>query len=94
MMTTIATGSIAERTHTETYIFFSFITSGFIFPIGLAWCWGDGWLSNIGFIDYGGAAVVHIMGGMAGFIGTYLIGPRIGLFKNDERLSYIKDDTL
>ena len=44
MMTAIAMCSIAERTNTDTYIFFSFVTSGFIFPIGLAWCWNDGWL--------------------------------------------------
>jgi len=35
----------------------------------------------MGFADHGGACVVHIMGGLAGFIGTYLIGPRVGLFK-------------
>ena len=94
MMATIATCSIAERTNTDTYIFFSFVTSGFIFPIGLAWCWNDGWLENLGFIDYGGASIVHIMGGLAGFMGTYLIGPRIGLFSNDEKFSYIMDDLL
>jgi len=94
MMATIATCSIAERTNTDTYIFFSFVTSGFIFPIGLAWCWNDGWLENLGFIDYGGASIVHIMGGLAGFMGTYLIGPRIGLFNNDEKFSYILDDLL
>lgn len=44
MMATIATCSIAERTNTDTYIFFSFVTSGFIFPVGLAWCWNNGWL--------------------------------------------------
>ena len=92
MMATIATCSIAERTNTDTYIFFSFVTSGFIFPIGVAWCWNDGWLVNIGFIDYGGASIVHIMGGLAGFMGTYLIGPRVGLFKSDDRLAYILDE--
>ena len=92
MMATIATCSIAERTNTDTYIFFSFVTSGFIFPIGVAWCWNDGWLVNIGFIDYGGASIAHIMGGLAGFMGTYLIGPRVGLFKNDDRLAYILDE--
>ena len=94
MMATIATCSIAERTNIDTYIFFSFVTSGFIFPIGLAWCWNDGWLQNLGFIDYGGASIVHIMGGLAGFIGTYLIGPRVGLFSTDDKLSYILDDQL
>ena len=94
MMATIATCSIAERTNTDTYIFFSFVTSGFIFPIGLAWCWNDGWLMNMGFIDYGGASIVHIMGGLAGFIGTYLIGPRVGLFSQDDNLAFILEDQL
>jgi len=34
------------------------------------------------------------MGGLAGFIGTYLIGPRVGLFNQDQKLAYILDDTL
>lgn len=46
----------------------------------------------MGFIDYGGASFVHTMGGLAGFIGTYIIGPREGLFKRDEKLAYILDD--
>mgnify|MGYP002631036062 FL=1 len=92
MMAAIATGAIAERTHTDTYIFYSFLNSGFIFPLGLAWCWNDGWLTNLGFLDYGGASIVHLMGGMSGFIGTYLIGPRIGLFKPDENMAYILND--
>lgn len=44
MMAQIATCSIAERTNIDNYLFFSFINSGFIFPVGLAWCWNDGWL--------------------------------------------------
>ena len=43
-MSVIATGSIGERVEIDRYIFFSFLTSGFIFPLGLAWCWNDGWL--------------------------------------------------
>ena len=88
----IATGSIGERIEIDRYIFFSFLTSAFIFPLGLAWCWNDGWLQNMGFIDYGGVAIVHIMGGLSGYVGTYLIGPRIGLFRPDKELSYINDD--
>jgi ammonium transporter, Amt family len=79
-MSVIATGSIGERVEIDRYIFFSFLTSGFIFPLGLAWCWNDGWLQNIGFIDFGGVALVHIMGGLSGCMGTIIIGPRIGLF--------------
>jgi len=93
-MAVIATGSIAERTNISTYIFFSFINSGFIFPVGLAWCWNDGWLQNIGFIDIGGAGIVHVMGGIAGFIGTLIIGPRIGLFHKDKKLEYVLEEDL
>jgi len=88
----IATGSIGERIEIDRYIFFSFLTSGFIFPLGLAWCWNDGWLQNLGFKDYGGVAIVHVMGGMSGLIGTYLIGPRIGLFHLEKDLNYIYSD--
>ena len=80
-MSVIATGSIGERVEIDRYIFFSFLTSGFIFPLGLAWCWNDGWLQNLGFKDYGGVSIVHVMGGLSGFVGTYIIGPRIGLYK-------------
>jgi len=79
-MSVIATGSIGERVKIDIYIFFSFLTSCFIFPLGLAWCWNDGWLQNIGFIDYGGVAIVHVMGGLSGYMGTLIIGPRVGLF--------------
>ena len=34
------------------------------------------------------------MGGLAGFLGTYLIGPRVGLCTQDDRLSFVLDDLL
>ena len=34
------------------------------------------------------------MGGLAGFIGTSIIGPRVGLFKPESKLAYINDDLL
>ena len=34
------------------------------------------------------------MGVLAGFVGTYLIGPREGLFKRDKKLSYILDEDI
>ena len=88
----IASGSIGERIEIDRYIFFSFLVAAFIFPLGLAWCWNDGWLQNYGFVDYGGVSIVHIMGGLSGYIGTYLIGPRIGLFHKDKELDFINDD--
>ena len=79
-MATISSGSIAERTSLDTIFFFTFMVSALIFPIAIAWTWEDGWLSNKGFIDFAGAGIVHLTGGITGFIGAYLCGPRIGLF--------------
>jgi ammonia channel protein AmtB len=78
----------------QTYLYFSFLTSSFIFPVGLAWCWNDGWLQNMNFKDSGGASIVHILGGLSGFMGTFLLGPRIGRFTPDTKLTYILDDEL
>ena len=36
----------------------------------------------MGFHDHGGAGVVHLTSGFAGMIGTYILGPRIGVFKD------------
>lgn len=76
-MSVVATGSIAERVDIGMYVFFAVVTSAFIFPVGLAWLWQDGWLANLGFVDHGGAALVHLMGGTAGFIGAWMMGPRL-----------------
>eukprot|EP00352_Strombidinopsis_acuminata_P006939 CAMPEP_0176372262 /NCGR_PEP_ID=MMETSP0126-20121128/25276_1 /TAXON_ID=141414 ORGANISM="Strombidinopsis acuminatum, Strain SPMC142" /NCGR_SAMPLE_ID=MMETSP0126 /ASSEMBLY_ACC=CAM_ASM_000229 /LENGTH=70 /DNA_ID=CAMNT_0017732051 /DNA_START=485 /DNA_END=697 /DNA_ORIENTATION=- len=62
------------------------LMTGLIFPFASNWIWGGGWLSNIGFIDYAGSAGVHLLGGSAGLIGTILLGPRYGFFKQNADL--------
>lgn len=34
------------------------------------------------------------MGGVAGFVGTLLIGPRIGLFRKDTDMAFVLDEEL
>jgi ammonia channel protein AmtB len=46
----------------------------------------------MGYKDYGGAGVVHLTAGVAGFVGTYLIGPRSGLFRREPSIEYILDE--
>lgn len=41
---TLVSGSLAERTKIPAYIGFTFIMSTFVYPIVVAWCWGNGWL--------------------------------------------------
>lgn len=85
----ITSGSIAERTQFSAYLVFSFFLSGFVYPIVVHWVWSpSGWLCptsgsllfGSGAIDFAGSGVVHLIGGIAGFWGSLIEGPRIGRF--------------
>ncbi|MBL4724268.1 MAG: ammonium transporter [Lutibacter sp.] len=78
---TIVSGAVAGRTKFSTYIIFSFILTVVIYPISGHWVWqGEGWLTNLGFIDFAGSTVVHSVGGWAALVAAILIGPRIGKY--------------
>jgi len=51
-----------------------------IYPVASSWVLGDGWLQRIGFHDAAGAGYIHMLGGVCGFVGTSLLGPRSGIF--------------
>jgi Amt family ammonium transporter len=55
--------------------------TGIIYPIIVAWTWGGGWLTVMGFIDFAGSGVVHLTGGIAGLAGAVICGPRLGKFE-------------
>lgn len=78
--TTIVSGAIAERAYLDTYIVFTMIYTGIIYPMASGWAWGGGWLSDIGYHDFSGSGIVHLLGGTAGLVGTIILGPRIGNF--------------
>ena len=44
---------------------------------------GKGWLNNLGYKDFAGSGIVHLLGGTCALVGCYLIGPRKGRFKID-----------
>ena len=81
---TIVSGALAERTFNDTYFYSSILMAAIVYPIGAGWVWGEGWLSQIGFHDHAGSGVVHLAGGTTGFIGAYLLGPRLGFFPNSK----------
>jgi Amt family ammonium transporter len=78
---TIVSGAMAERTKFSSYIIYSVVISGLIYPVIGHWIWGGGWLSTLGFHDFAGSTVVHSVGGWAALIGAMVIGPRIGKYK-------------
>ena len=80
---TIVSGAVAGRTKFTTYIMFSFMMTVVIYPISDHWVWqGDGWLTELGFVDFAGSSVVHSVGGWAALVGAILVGPRLGKYTN------------
>lgn len=77
---TIVSGAMAERTKFISYCMYSLAISAFIYPISGHWIWGGGWLSQLGFHDFAGSTAVHMVGGVAAFLGAKTLGPRIGKF--------------
>jgi len=85
---TIVSGAMAERTKFTGYILYSIVISALIYPVFGSWAWGSllngqGWLENLGFIDFAGSTVVHSVGGWAGLAGAIVLGPRTGKFLKD-----------
>ena len=80
---TIVSGAMAERTNFKAYCIYSACISLFIYPIAGHWVWGGGWLSEMGFHDFAGSAIVHMLGGVLSFVGAAILGPRIDKYKKD-----------
>ncbi|MDN5351620.1 MAG: ammonium transporter, Amt family [Clostridiales bacterium] len=80
---TIVSGAMAERTKFISYIIYSFFISAVVYPISGHWIWGGGWLAEMGFHDFAGSTVVHMVGGVAALVGAKILGPRIGKYSAD-----------
>ncbi|HIV91347.1 MAG TPA: ammonium transporter [Candidatus Eisenbergiella stercoravium] len=86
---TIVSGAVAERIKYVAFIIFSFVLTLIIYPIVGHWVWGGGWLSDIGFMDFAGDAVVHSLGGWGALSGALILGPRIGKYGKDGKAKAI-----
>jgi Amt family ammonium transporter len=86
---TIVSGAVAERIKFMSFVVFSFVMVGVLYPITGHWIWGGGWLSTYGFWDFAGSTVVHSVGGWAALAGILLLGPRLGKFSKDGRVNPI-----
>ena len=91
---TIVSGAMAERTKFSSYCIYSFIISLVVYPISGHWIWGGGWLAQLGFHDFAGSTAVHMVGGVAAFIGAAILGPRIGKYDKDGKAKAIPGHSL
>ncbi|MBH0042778.1 MULTISPECIES: ammonium transporter [unclassified Pseudoalteromonas] len=81
----IVSGAVAERMKLWAFLGFAVVLTGFIYPIEGYWTWGGGFLSEMGFVDFAGSAIVHGAGAAAALAGVLILGARKGKYgKNGE----------
>ncbi len=80
---TIVSGAVAERIKLNSFMLFSILYVGLVYPIIGSWKWGGGFLDRWGFYDFAGSTLVHSVGGWAALVSVYLLGARIGKFGKD-----------
>ena len=85
----IVSGAVAERMKLWSFLLFSVVMTGFIYPMEGAWTWnGDAVfglynLGDLGFSDFAGSGIVHMAGASAALAGVLLLGARKGKYGAD-----------
>ena len=87
---TIVSGAMAERTKFSAYCVYSAIISLVVYPIEAGWVWnGQGWLAQLGCVDFAGSIVIHMVGGISALVGAIILGPRIGKYGKNGKVNAI-----
>jgi Amt family ammonium transporter len=79
----IVSGAVAERAQLGGYLVFAVAVGVLIYPVATGLTWGGGFLAGIGYADFAGSGVVHMVGGVCGLVAAYVVGPRSGRFDED-----------
>jgi Amt family ammonium transporter len=79
---TIVSGAIAERVKISSYMIFTLVYVGLVYPFLGSWKWGLGWLHEMNFYDFAGSTLVHSVGGWGALAGIIVIGSRLGKYDN------------
>ncbi|MDH5382195.1 MAG: ammonium transporter, partial [Cyclobacteriaceae bacterium] len=79
---TIVSGAVAERIKISSYMIFTLIFVGLVYPVIGSWKWGGGGLDALGFYDFAGSTLVHSVGGWGALAGIIVLGPRLGKYVN------------
>jgi len=91
MAAMIPWGSGADRWRLAAGCAAAVVLSAFVFPLAAHWIWNGGWLAALGvnfslgagFLDPGGAATVHALGGLSALALVWIAGPRRGKFPKE-----------
>lgn len=75
----LITGAFAERKSFKAFAIFSLLWATLVYDPVAHWVWGvDGWLRNLGALDFAGGTVVHITSGVSALVAAVMLGQRIG----------------
>ncbi len=92
---TIVSGAVAERIRFTAYLLCAMVITTLIYPVFGHWAWGqNGWLGQLGFIDFAGATVVHSVGGWCALAAVMVLGPRLGRFSRAGETRHIPGHNL
>lgn len=91
---TIVSGAMAGRVKFTSYLAYTPFVTGLIYPIVTHWVWGGGWLAELGFFDFAGSGVVHMLGGAMALAGVLVLGPRIGRYTTDGKVNAMPGHSL
>ena len=83
----IVSGAVAERMKLWSFLLFSVVLTGFIYPLEGYWTWGGGFISELGFVDFAGSGIVHMAGAAAAVAGVLLLGARKGKYGKNGQIN-------
>lgn len=73
----LISGSFAERIKFPAFIAFVLLWTTLVYDPVAHWVWGvNGWLKNLGALDFAGGTVVHISSGVSALVAAIYIGKR------------------
>ncbi|HEU5325549.1 MAG TPA: ammonium transporter [Candidatus Limnocylindria bacterium] len=76
----LISGSFAERKRFKAFVLFAVAWSTLVYAPVAHWVWSpDGWLFNLGVLDFAGGTVVHLSSGVAALVAALFVGRRMGL---------------
>jgi len=82
----IVSGAVAERMKLWSFLAFTVVMTGVIYPLEGSWTWnskdvfGLYNLGELGFSDFAGSGIVHMAGAAAALAGVLLLGARKGKY--------------
>lgn len=83
--TIIIAGAFLGRMNIYAWMVFVPLWLTLSYTVGAYSLWGGGFLFKLGTIDYSGGYVIHVSSGTAALVGSYWIGPRLRVDREDNR---------